>query len=79
MNTSEARFIFFLYNDIDTRRCCTKKVQPLKSAVAPCIGKIRDLGIGSELKVSVDSGLERLKVVCSWEDRQRKRVLNEFL
>ena len=34
----------------------------------------RDLGIGSELKVSVDAGLERLKVICCWEDGRRKRV-----
>ena len=31
--------------------------------VDPCIPKIRDLGIGSESKVSVDAGLERLKVI----------------
>ena len=30
--------------------------------------------VGSELKVSVDVGLERLKVICSWEDGQGKRV-----
>ena len=37
--------------------------------------KIRkDLGIGSVSKVSVDAGLERLKVICCWEDGQWKRV-----
>ena len=34
----------------------------------------RDLGILKELKVSVDVGLERLKVIRWWEDGQRKRV-----
>ena len=42
----------------------------------PCIVKIiRDLGIRSELKVSVDAGLEILKVICCWEDGRRKTVL----
>ena len=41
----------------------------------PCITEIRrDLGIGSELKVFVDTCLERLKVICCWEDDRRKRV-----
>ena len=41
----------------------------------PCIVKIKiDLRIGSESKVSVDAGLERLKVMCSWDDGQRERV-----
>ena len=41
----------------------------------PCILEIRrDLGIGSELKVFVDAGSERLKVICCWEDGRRKRV-----
>ena len=31
-------------------------------------------GNGSELKVSVHAGLERLKVICSWLDGQRKRI-----
>ena len=31
-------------------------------------------GNGLELKVSVDTGLKRLNVICSWEDGQRKRV-----
>ena len=30
--------------------------------------------IGSEFKVSGDAGLERLKVICSWEDGRGKRV-----
>ena len=35
----------------------------------------RDLGIGSESKVFVDAGLERLKVIiCCCEDGPRKRV-----
>ena len=34
----------------------------------------RDLGIGSQSKVSVDADLERLKVICYWEDVRRKRV-----
>ena len=37
--------------------------------------KIRsDLRIGYESKVSVDAGLERLKVISCWEDARRKRV-----
>ena len=41
----------------------------------PCCLEIRrDLAFGSELKVSVDAGLERLKVISSWEDGQGKRV-----
>ena len=37
--------------------------------------KIRsNLGISSELKVSVDGGFERLEVICSWEGGQGKRV-----
>ena len=28
----------------------------------------RDLGIGSDSKVSVNAGLERLKVICFWKD-----------
>ena len=28
----------------------------------------RNSGIGSESKVSVDAGLERLKVICYWEE-----------
>ena len=31
-------------------------------------------GNGSELKISVDVGLERLRVICSWEGKQTKRV-----
>ena len=59
-------FLFF------TRRSCTKKEQSLSSAVDPCIVKIRiDMGIGSELKVSLDEGP---KVICSWEAGQRKKV-----
>ena len=27
-----------------------------------------------ELKVSVDTGLERLEIICCWEDDRRKRV-----
>ena len=34
----------------------------------------RDLMIGSELKVSVDVDLERLKVICCWEDGLMNRV-----
>ena len=34
----------------------------------------RDLRIGSESKVSVDAGLEGLKVINCWEDGRRKRV-----
>ena len=34
----------------------------------------RDLGIGSELKVSVDADLESLKVISCWEDGKGKRV-----
>ena len=65
---------FFIYNYIDTRSC-TRKVQPLQSAGDPCIAKIRrDLRIGQESKVSVDAGLERLKVIRCWEDGRRKRV-----
>ena len=33
-------------------------------------------GVGSELKVTVDGGVERLKVISSWEDGQGKRVSN---
>ena len=63
---------FFLNNDIDTRRICTK--QPL-FVVDSCIVKIRrDLGIGSGPKVFVDAGFKRLKVICCWEDGQGKRV-----
>ena len=37
--------------------------------------KIRiDLSIGYESKVSVDVGLERLKVISCWEDGRRKRI-----
>ena len=36
-------FFSFFYNDIDTRGSCTKKVQPLLSAVDPCIMKIQRL------------------------------------
>ena len=62
------------YNDIDTRSC-TKKVQSLQLAADPCIVKIiRDLGIGQVSKVSVDAGLERLKVISCWEDGGRNRV-----
>ena len=51
------------------KRSCTKKVQRLWSAKDPCILEIRDLGVGSELKVFVDACLERLKVIiCCWED-----------
>ena len=40
----------------------------------------RDLGIGSESKVSVDAGLERLKVICCWEDGQGTNELaNAFV
>ena len=34
----------------------------------------RYLGVGSLSKVSMDAGLERLKVICSWEDSQGKSV-----
>ena len=34
----------------------------------------RDLRIGSESKVSVDAGLERLKIISCWGDDRRKRV-----
>ena len=34
----------------------------------------RDLRIGSESKVSVDAGLEGLKVISCWEDGRRKIV-----
>ena len=52
-----------------------KGTTPLKSAVDPCILEIRrDLEIGSELKVFVDACLERLKVICRWEDGRMKRV-----
>ena len=34
----------------------------------------RDLRVGWESKVSVDAGLEGLKVISSWEDGRRKRV-----
>ena len=34
----------------------------------------RDLGIGKESKVSVDAGLEGLKVISCWEDSRRKSV-----
>ena len=30
--------------------------------------------IGSEVKVSVDAGLERLNVICSQEDGREKRI-----
>ena len=37
--------------------------------------KIRsDLRIGQESKVSVDVGIEGLKVISCWEDGRRKRV-----
>ena len=36
--------------------------------------KMRDLRNGSESKVSVDAGLEGLKVISCWEDGRRKRV-----
>ena len=31
-------------------------------------------GVGSELKVPVNAGLERLKVLCGWKDGYWKRV-----
>ena len=34
----------------------------------------RDLRIGQKSKVSVDAGLEGLKVISCWEDGRRKRV-----
>ena len=34
----------------------------------------RDLRIALESKVSVDAGLEGLKVISCWEDGRRKRV-----
>ena len=43
--------------------------------MGPCILELRrDLEIGSGLKVFVDVCLERLKVICCWEDGRRKRV-----
>ena len=41
----------------------------------PCILEIRrDLGTGSELKVLVDACVERLKVICRWEEGRRTKV-----
>ena len=34
----------------------------------------RDLRIGKESKVSVDAGLQRLKIISCWEGGRRKRV-----
>ena len=34
----------------------------------------RDLEVGQESKVSVNAGLEGLKVIRCWEDGRRKRV-----
>ena len=42
--------------------------------VGPLYRERIDLGIGSELKVYVGSGLGRLKVTCCWGDGRRKRV-----
>ena len=42
--------------------------------VDSCIEEIRDLEIGSESKLSVDVGLERLKVICSRKEARGKRV-----
>ena len=36
----------------------------------------RDLGIESELKVSVDASLERLKFIYCWEDGQGREFLS---
>ena len=46
---------FFFYNDIDTRRSSTKKVQPLVVGGGSLYFEIRrNLGFGSVLKVFVD-------------------------
>ena len=67
-------FFFFLYNDIDTRKSCTKKIQSQQSVLL-CIVKIRrDLGIGSESKVSVDVGLERLRLYVALKTVRRREL-----